>query len=152
MAFQIWPIGWLLIRAMPRLLRVTSTLTPPITFTTPAAVKVWCACCRRAVLPRRHWRTIRRWLAGSQFSFLLDTGLAGDFNGDGKVDAADYVSWRTGNSPNNGSIADYNTWRGNFGATAGSGSLAGGPAVPEPATFGAALVGLLGLVLSRRRR
>jgi hypothetical protein len=37
----------------------------------------------------------------------------GDFNNDTKVDAADYVWWRNAN----GSIADYNTWRANFGQT-----------------------------------
>jgi hypothetical protein len=44
--------------------------------------------------------------------------LPGDFNSDGAVDAADYVVWRnTGGSPD-----DYNDWRANFGATAGSGA------------------------------
>jgi hypothetical protein len=43
-------------------------------------------------------------------------GLAGDFNGDGKVDAADYVHLR---SKGNGAMdaADYNLWRSNFGRT-----------------------------------
>jgi hypothetical protein len=54
----------------------------------------------------------------------------GDFNGDGTVDAADYVMWRkTGDPPGH-----YNTWRTNFG---NSGSGAGGSSnatVPEPAT------------------
>jgi len=56
--------------------------------------------------------------------------IPGDFNGDGTVTAADYVSWRkTG-----GTQAEYNDWRSNFGATTPSGSLADSSshaAVPE---------------------
>jgi hypothetical protein len=69
--------------------------------------------------------------------------LAGDFNGDGVVDAADYVVWRK----NDGSQAGYDTWRTNFGRTSGSGSaIAASAAVPEPTgiviMFTASLVGL----------
>jgi len=56
--------------------------------------------------------------------------LNGDFNGNGVVDAADYVIWRKGL----GSIysqADYQLWRKSFGA--GSGGSAGvQSAIPEP--------------------
>jgi len=38
---------------------------------------------------------------------------AGDFNGDGTVDAADYVEWRK----NGGNPDDYNAWKANFGNT-----------------------------------
>jgi hypothetical protein len=62
-------------------------------------------------------------------------GLQGDYNGDGKVDAADYVVWRK----NDGTLAGFNTWRGNFGAMMGSGGSvgagAGGQAVPEPSSL-----------------
>jgi hypothetical protein len=60
----------------------------------------------------------------------------GDYNADGTVDAADYVTWRkTG-----GSLDDYNTWRANFGQTFFTGGRASSigssdplsPAVPEP--------------------
>lgn len=64
--------------------------------------------------------------------------LAGDYNGDGKVNAADYVAWRMGQSPNPNTIGDYNTWRANFGAGAGSGSgglSSNGSTVPEPGTL-----------------
>ena len=45
--------------------------------------------------------------------------LPGDFNGDGSVDAADYVVWRE----NGGSQAEYDLWRANFGNTSpGSGT------------------------------
>jgi hypothetical protein len=54
--------------------------------------------------------------------------LAGDFNNDGVVDAADFVVWRK-NSANPG----YEDWRANFGrATAEDSLLAGSAAVPEP--------------------
>lgn len=52
----------------------------------------------------------------------------GDFNGDGSVNAADYVVWRK----NDGSSASYDEWVANFGNTNGSGSTFG--SVPEPNT------------------
>jgi sugar lactone lactonase YvrE len=57
---------------------------------------------------------------------------AGDFNGDGAVDAADYAVWRKGL----GTIHlpdDYNVWRAHFGETSGVGSLSLASA-PEPAS------------------
>jgi hypothetical protein len=75
--------------------------------------------------------------------------LSGDFNGDGTVDAADYVVWRK----TDGSQAGYNAWRTNFGATAGTGSSngAGAGAVPEPGTW--MLIGSgLAMVAAIRRR
>ena len=58
--------------------------------------------------------------------------LAGDYNGDGIVDAADYVVWRK----QNGSQTDYNTWRSNYGKPSGSGSGTSEKAsVPEPTTL-----------------
>jgi hypothetical protein len=74
-------------------------------------------------------------------------GLEGDFNGDGNVNAADYVVWRK----TDGSQAGYETWRTNFGRQqAGSGlSLA---AVPEPGIFVyLAAAALAGIGLIRRR-
>ena len=41
--------------------------------------------------------------------------LIADFNGDGKVDASDYLVWRH----NNGSTADYALWRTKFGQATG---------------------------------
>ncbi len=76
----------------------------------------------------------------SNFAVLLEvrSALQGDYNQDGVVDAADYVVWRK----NDGMPSGYDTWRANFGRTAGSGSasthLAAGRspaanlAVPEP--------------------
>jgi serralysin len=86
--------------------------------------------------------------------------LNGDYNHNGKVDAADYTVWRdtsgrTGlglaaDGDGNGMVdsADYSLWKTNFGAT-GSGAAASGE-VPEPATaFLAILGGLLGIRKSR---
>jgi hypothetical protein len=63
--------------------------------------------------------------------------LAGDHNQDGKVDAADYVLWRT----SDGSPGGYNAWRGNFGVAAfGGGNVGSRSAVPEPAGAAGALL------------
>ncbi|MCC7474769.1 MAG: hypothetical protein IT425_05200, partial [Pirellulales bacterium] len=58
------------------------------------------------------------------------TGLAGDYNGNGTVDAADYVIWRK----TMGDAPSYNVWRSHFGDT-GSPGLGAGGAVPEPAAW-----------------
>ena len=60
---------------------------------------------------------------------MLPAILAGDYNEDGTVDAADYVVWRRGD----GLPGGYDTWRSNFGAT-GSGSGAN-LAAPEPSSL-----------------
>jgi hypothetical protein len=75
------------------------------------------------------------------------TALDGDYNNDGKVDAADYVVWRKSNI--NGA-AGYTAWRTNFGRTAGSGSALS--AVPEPASGLLVLFGLIGGAFVARRR
>jgi hypothetical protein len=69
----------------------------------------------------------------------------GDYNGNHKVDAADYVLWRNtlnqsvtagsgadGNADGTVNAADYAYWRARFGNSAGSGSGLGTTAVPEP--------------------
>jgi hypothetical protein len=84
----------------------------------------------------------------------------GDFNGDGQVNAADYVLWRntsgttmphgTGADANgDGSIdsADYGLWKANYGVVLQS-SAAGamttvGHVVPEPASYSLAAVGAI---------
>ena len=85
------------------------------------------------------------------FKFTLSPGsvaaVAGDYNHNGVVDAADYVLWRdtlnqtvtagTGaDGDGDGAItqADYGFWRAHFGNTSGSGSLASAN-VPEPASL-----------------
>jgi DNA-binding beta-propeller fold protein YncE len=64
-------------------------------------------------------------------ALLVPEAVAGDFNGDGAVDAADYVVWRKGLGTAH-FPEDYNLWREHFGEIAASGSLVY-PAVPEPA-------------------
>jgi pectate lyase len=87
--------------------------------------------------------------------------LAGDYNNDGKVDAADFIAWRAivgtptalpNETASFGVVdnADYEAWRANFGASRqASGSIAAA-LVPEPASFSLALV--IGLTLQLRRR
>ena len=86
-------------------------------------------------------------------------GLAGDYNDDGAVDAADYTIFRDnlgGNSSvlnGNGSgaatvvQADYNLWKQNFG-NSGTGS---GAAIPEPSTPLLLMTSLLGLARIKRK-
>jgi hypothetical protein len=86
--------------------------------------------------------------------------LPGDYDGDGVVDAADYVVWRTSNNtsatlPNDvtpGSVddSDFAVWRSHFGTSlSGSGVGSNLSTVPEPsAAFSLALVAVL-LVITR---
>jgi hypothetical protein len=78
---------------------------------------------------------------------VVSAGLAGDFNGDGSVDVADYISWRK----NGGSQGDYLAWRANFGMTAGGGSANGSDAVPEPGIAGLIALAACGLACTRQR-
>jgi hypothetical protein len=86
------------------------------------------------------------------------TRLAGDYNGDLVVDAADYAVWRStadqyvaaysgADGDGNGIVNsdDYTVWRGNYGQTAsgsGSGAAIGTASVPEPAGIGLAMLTL----------
>ena len=68
--------------------------------------------------------------------------VAGDYNSNGIVDAADYVVWRKtlgqtgtglaadGNANNQIDQGDFDTWRAHLGQTAGSGTSV--TAIPEP--------------------
>jgi hypothetical protein len=84
-------------------------------------------------------------------AFTLSASLPGDYNGDGKVDAADYVIWRNDPAGHGGNPAGYNAWRTNFGASAGSG-VGAGAAVPEPASLCLLMFGLLGAWLGVGRK
>lgn len=85
--------------------------------------------------------------------------VAGDYNGDGAVDAADYTVWRNtlgqtgpglaadgtgpaGTPDNVVDALDYAYWRSNFGAGSGRGA-AGSATVPEPSAAGLLLAGLI---------
>jgi hypothetical protein len=90
------------------------------------------------------WNTSELYTSG-----VLSVGLAGDYNNNGVVDAADYTVWRKGLGTTY-MQADYDVWRAHFGETAGSGagSTANVP-VPEPATM---LLFLAGALISLIRR
>lgn len=94
------------------------------------------------------------------------TPIVGDYNQNGKVDAADYTVWRNtlnqtvtagtgadGNS--NGTIesGDYTVWKTNFGMGAGAAALSNAGAVPEPgiALLSAIAAGSCATVDRRRR-
>jgi len=78
-------------------------------------------------------------IAGDQFVTVPHVGLAGDYNGNGAVDAADYTVWRDGLGEFY-ELDDYDVWSENFGATLTDG--AGSVAVPEPASCWMLLVAL----------
>jgi hypothetical protein len=85
-------------------------------------------------------------------------GVPGDYNGNGVVDAADYVLWRNGGAlqnegvtPGNNTADDYTFWRSRFGATSGSGTAAAA-AVPEPTAMILVVAGICGTFLNRRLR
>lgn len=104
--------------------------------------------------------------AASVFEQFLPAQLAGDYDQDGSVDAADYVVWRKtlgsatdlrANGDNTGTSAgiidqaDFDFWRARFGGTAGEGETAQTTtAVPESATMILLLVATITLTSTRR--
>jgi hypothetical protein len=92
----------------------------------------------------------------SDFESTAPPDLFGDYNDDGEVDAADYVTWRKLNGtsttlPNDqtpGSVlpVDYDVWKQNFGET-GSGSSA---PVPEPTSLALTTLLLVGCASKQR--
>jgi hypothetical protein len=98
---------------------------------------------------------------------FLAAGVAGDYNGNGVVDAGDYTVWRDhlgqtfaltnedpGSTPGTVTIEDYNYWKAHFGASSsgsGAGSLAAG-SVPEPSTVWTLVVGFVALAPLAGRR
>jgi T5SS/PEP-CTERM-associated repeat protein len=89
---------------------------------------------------------------------VVAAGLAGDYNENGVVDAADYTVWRDNLGsltalPNDDTAGvgpdDYTRWVNNFGQTSGSGSGIGSNAtVPEPKSAVICLMG--GILLAGR--
>ena len=97
-------------------------------------------------------------------SYITTPGGNGDYNGDGVVDAADYVLWRNNlgapdesainNQGDGGGItaSDYNYWKARFGDTTGSLKASSG-AVPEPGSVALVLAACgMGLVALRRNK
>jgi T5SS/PEP-CTERM-associated repeat protein len=110
--------------------------------------------------PGLSWKVV---YSSTNVSLTVVSGLAGDFNSNGVVDAADYVAWRnnigsTTALPNDsigGTIgpAQYNEWRSHFGQTSGSGSGAiaiRGAAVPEPPAAMLMIAAAICMVARRR--
>jgi hypothetical protein len=101
-------------------------------------------------------------LAPITINLVGEVLLAGDYNDNGVVDAADYVVWRSSIDGNNlaadgnrdGIIdsADYDVWRTHFGRTAGSSSFATIPTVPEPTAAICLLTAIHVLALCRTSR
>ena len=97
-------------------------------------------------------------LTPSQFLFAPAVAvLAGDYNNNGKVDAADYVLWRSGRplanetaTPGVVTPEDYAVWRSNFGNSA-SGFGSSTP-VPEPMPWILLPIAGGGVLLGRARR
>ena len=102
------------------------------------------------------------YFAGTGMLLVGDPILAGDYNADGYVDAADFVVWQknrgtTNPLPNDNGIggevgvAHYELWMAHFGESASGGaSLANLAAVPEPTAMAIFAWGVL-LAVGRRR-
>ena len=101
-----------------------------------------------------HWDTSSLYVTG----LVTVAGMLGDYNGNGIVDAADYVLWRKGgpllnevDTPGTVNAADYAAWRARFGNTSGSGAGVGAnAAVPEPASKVLLLFGMVASLTFRR--
>jgi fibronectin-binding autotransporter adhesin len=84
---------------------------------------------------------------------VTGTGSPDDFNGDGVVDAGDFIMWRKGLGVNFNQ-ADYDVWRANFATGAGSGSTrsaSASAAVPEPSSIALLLAAAVASVVFRIR-
>jgi hypothetical protein len=102
------------------------------------------------------WDTSQLYSAGVVSVNL--SGVPGDYNGDGAVNAADFVQWRKGGPLANESVtpgtvdaSDYDAWRARFGNLSGSGAGSGSSAVPEPAAVLVLMTAAMTMGLSRLR-
>jgi hypothetical protein len=109
-------------------------------------------------------RDVNFYFAWVSFTNPLAPLLSGDYNNNGKVDAADYVVWRNAAAtdilpndmtPGTVDASDLGVWRVNFGSSAsigsGSGSSFEGSAVPEPSTLVVIFLAVIGVSFRRHR-
>ena len=94
---------------------------------------------------------------------IATSGLAGDYNNDGIVDAADYTVWRNAltagatellndSTPGTVDESDFSYWRAHFGQSLGSGAGADeNAAVPEPASALLLMLGIIAGIRIQRR-
>jgi hypothetical protein len=80
-------------------------------------------------------------------SYRVAESIPGDFNDDGRVDAADYVAWRK----TDGTQLGYNTWRTHFGLALPPNGF-GTVSIPEPAATTLAITCFGALLLRDRFR
>ena len=88
-------------------------------------------------------------IAGDQFVTVPYVGLAGDYNGNGTVDAVDYTVWRDGFDAFY-ELDDYDVWREHYGdmLEVGAGSIA----VPEPMGIVLVATAMVMCALARRAK
>jgi hypothetical protein len=74
-----------------------------------------------------------------------------DYNGDGTIDAGDYVAWRKLPGNFGGDPAGYDAWRMTFGEASPGAGGGGSGGVPEPASMMLAFLGLAAVAFFRTR-
>ncbi len=84
------------------------------------------------------------------FRVASSPATVGDFDENGVVDAADYVTWRRGLGSTY-TQSDFDAWRTHFGQTATNGSSVSAAAVPEPSTWPMLLTTVLAIRTRPRR-
>jgi hypothetical protein len=105
--------------------------------------------------------------AGATLTITLVSGIPGDYNDDGTVNAADYTVWRNalgtdvavrgnggdGNFDGRVTQADFFVWKKHYGESGAAGFADRFPfEVPEPAGVGLVLLGVIGFAAQRGRR
>jgi hypothetical protein len=124
--------------------------------------------CPLCLGPLTHWRIAsffdvyaefsynggNTWTPGNK-SFRIEQepgpGLAGDYNGDGSVDGADYIVLRAGLGSTYRQL-DVLLWRANFGNTAGLGGVTTFAAVPEPSSMLLLIAAIARVTIRRKPR